>query len=126
MPNWQPNWQDVRWNQAAASRAIAELRRVAEELDQTSGERTRLAGEATAHWKGDHRLAFDGYLAAVLRDARRLAHEYREAARQIAQASERARAEQAHRERERARWRRERDAEQRREQAATAARRGPL
>jgi uncharacterized protein YukE len=124
MPNWQPNWQDVRWNQAAASRAIAELRRVAEELDETAGERARVAGEATAQWQGDHRRAFDGYLAAVLTDARRLAHAYREAARQIAQASERARVEQAHRERERARWRREQAAERRRDQQPVAGRRG--
>jgi uncharacterized protein YukE len=115
MPNWQPNWQDVRWNYGAADAAASALRRIADMLDETASKRADLAREAQAEWRGQFREVFDQELERLLRRAGELAHECREAANRIAQASQRARDEQAHRERERARWWREKREEEEQE-----------
>ena len=113
MPNWQPNWENVRWNHGAAEAAIAALRRAADMLDHTATDRARVADEAKVEWRGRYREEFDGQLAQMLRRAHELANEYRTAAGQIAGASQRAQEEQNRRERERERWRMEREAEER-------------
>ena len=114
MPNWSPNWQDVRWNWGAADQAASELRRVADSIERASGDRTRAAAQATEQWRGQHRLRFDSYLQDALARARAITEEYRDAAGRIDAASHRARDEQSRRERDRARWRAEMEAEDRR------------
>lgn len=107
MPNWQPNWEDVRWNYAAAGRAAGELDRVADQLDAGSSARMQVADLATAEWRGSYRVRFDQQLTATLREAWWQAGELRDAAARIRRASQWARDEQARRERDRERWRRE-------------------
>src|SRR5689334_9635090 len=116
MPNWQPNRQDVRWNQEAARQAIAALNHAADELARTAQEREVAAHQATAQWRGRHRQTFDERLRDTQARARDLAEDYRAAARRIAQASDHARDEQLRREQDRQRWQREQDDENRRNQ----------
>jgi uncharacterized protein YukE len=123
MPNWNPNWNDVRWNWSAADDARAALCHAADTLDSTANERSRAAAEAQAEWRGLHRDRFDVELAQMLRRGHDLANEYREAASRIARASQRAWEEQKHRERERERWRREKEEEDRRREEEARRRR---
>lgn len=116
MPNWKPNWQDVRWDHAAANAAIQALQRVANTLDSTRRSRIDVAQHAVAQWLGMHRTTFDGFLNQTISESQALAEECRAAAARIARASEQAQIEQRHRERERARWYEERE-EERREEA---------
>ena len=121
MPNWQPNWQDVHWNYAAADRAADELDRAADELESTSKARQQTADNAAAEWRGTYRRWFDRQTTEALRAAWWQAGEFREAAARIRRATQWARDEQARRERERERWRREKaeeDARHAREQRA--------
>jgi hypothetical protein len=119
VPSWQPNWEDVRWDYAAADRAAFELERAADALDRTSSARGQVAERATAQWRGAFRTRFDQQLIDTLGSAWQLAGTYREAAARIRQASQRAREEQARRERDRERWRQEKA----QEEAAARARR---
>jgi uncharacterized protein YukE len=112
MPNWQPNWNNVVWNHPAANEAASALRRVADMLEGTASERERSASEAKVEWRGVYRNEFDQELDRILRRARDLAHEYRNAAGNIMQASQRAHDEQARREHDRARWWAEKRAEE--------------
>lgn len=116
MPNWSPNWNDVRWNHGAANDAVAALRRAADEVEHSAAERMQVGRYATAEWRGIHRTTFDGALAQIISSARALADKYRAAAERIVEASRWAREEQARRERERERWRREKAEEERNQQ----------
>jgi uncharacterized protein YukE len=113
MPNWQPNWSDVDWDHGAAAAAIGALRRAADMLDQTTGQRERVAGEARAEWRGRYRDQFDGQFRQMVSCAHQLAEGYRDAAYRIARASQSAWDEQRWREEERARWYMEKEAEER-------------
>jgi len=113
MPNWQPNWEDVRWNHGAARDATSALRHVADLLDRTAAERARVAQDATEQWCGRYREEFGEHLERMLTRARELARECRDASGAIAQASQRASEEQMRRERERERWRAEKEDEER-------------
>jgi hypothetical protein len=115
MPNWQPNWDNVRWDWGAADNARAALCRAADRLDETNGQRVRRAAEAQAEWRGRYRDKFDGDLAGMVARSNGLAAQFRDAAGRIAQASQRAWEERRHRENERARWQREKEEEERRE-----------
>lgn len=117
MPDWTPNWENVRWDHAAADAAAGALHRAADAVERAAGERARAAVEAVTLWSGAHRRDFDQRLAGGLAAARALAVELREAAAAIGRASQLAREEQTRRERERERWERERDAERARERA---------
>jgi len=123
MPNWQPNWNNVRWDWGAADEARSALCHAADLLDGTANERSSVARDAQAEWRGRDREQFDGELAQLLRRAHDLANECREAANRIAQASQRAWDEQKHRERERERWRREKEEEDRRREEEQRRRR---
>jgi hypothetical protein len=107
VPNWQPNWQDVRWDFAAADRAASELDRAADDVDRTSAARDQAAQRAMAGWRGAYRLQFDAQLQGTQRTARYLAGTFRAAAVRVRQASGQAMQEQVSRERARERWRRE-------------------
>lgn len=115
MPNWQPNWNNVRWNHAAADAAVRALRRAADKLDHANDDRLHVARHAVADWLGLHRLTFDDFLHTTLSEAGNLAQPYRDAAARISAASDQARREQQHRERERREQeRREQERQQRR------------
>jgi len=115
MPNWQPNWNNVRWDWGAAGAAASALRRAAGKIEQTAHERVRVAAEAQREWRGRYREEFDERLREILQKAGSLAAEYRHMASRIDNASHAAREEQQYRERERERWRREKSEEERRE-----------
>lgn len=114
MPNWSPNWNNVRWDWGAADAAASALRHAAGVLDATAVERVGVANAAQAQWRGLHRERFDAELADILGRGRALADACRAAADRVASASQRAADEQRHRERERERWRREKEEEDRR------------
>lgn len=114
MPNWQPNWQDVRWSYDASGQAASELRRVAEQIDRSCSERSQIVEQTMREWRGVYRRQFDNYLRDASRRLRALADEYRAAAARIEAAAERARDEQTRRVRDRERWRLEKEAEDRR------------
>jgi hypothetical protein len=116
MPNWQPNWNNVRWDWGASDAAAQALRQTADRLDQGTGDRQQLASQAQIDWRGRYRNEFDDELARLVSRARGLAAELRQAADRIQYAANRAYDEQRHRESERRRWNREREDEERREQ----------
>jgi hypothetical protein len=111
VPNWQPNWEDVRWNWAAADAAAAELDRNADQLESNAGVWQQAAAAAALEWRGTFRSRFDSEGTDILRDAWYQAAEFRAEAASIRRASQMAREEQARRERDRARWRAEKAAE---------------
>jgi hypothetical protein len=111
MPDWSPNWTDVRWDHAAANAAITALNQAATALESGNTERIRQARIAVDQWSGPHRVTFDEYLNKVLKEGGDLAAAYRKAATDIANASRQATDEQNRRVRERERWQDERDEE---------------
>jgi hypothetical protein len=114
MPNWSPNWQDVRWDHGASDAAIAALRRAASEVDRQAGERARAALTMLGEWRGAHRLTFDERLRRADAEDTALAGDLRRAAQQVARLAQQAREEQSRRERERDEWERECEREDRR------------
>jgi hypothetical protein len=126
VPNWQPNWQDVRWNYGAADRAASQLDVAANELDLTSVAQQQAARSGSAEWRGLHRQRFDQLFMNKLGDAWHVAGTFREAAARIRRATQWARDEQTFRERERERWRREKEDEERRAREDARRRREKL
>jgi len=112
MPNWQPNWHNVRWDWGAADAAASSLRRAADRLEAMTAERQRVATEAQREWRGQYRKDFDERFRSVLKRAHDLAAEFRYMAQRIQTTSQNAGAEQKHREAERTRWHREKRAEE--------------
>ena len=119
MPNWQPTWEDVAWDHAAAEALSAELNRKADLLESSITRRTHVATYAAAEWQGTKRLLFDAYRETVMTRAQELANAYREMAERISTASGDARSEQNHRESERHRWQDEVADEEREERRRT-------
>lgn len=115
MPNWQPIWDDVKWDWGAANNAIQALRRSADLMENTARQRMGVAGQAKTEWRGRFRLEFDDKLRHMDHRAYVIASELRALAGRIASASEAARAEQSRREHDRARWYHEKEEEERRE-----------
>lgn len=111
MPSWSPNWSDVRFDHAAASAAIAELRRAANVVDDAGEQRGTLAHRASQRWEGQHRTTFDGDVRRLQTGGADLADAMRREAGRIADAAHDARVEQSRREEDRRRWQREADAE---------------
>jgi hypothetical protein len=112
---WEPNWNDVRWDHAAAGEMIAVLRQTAGILDTVSMELRHAALRSVAEWHGGHQQTFQE------RHARLLAriHEVRDrcgyAADMVQRVDHAARVEQCRRERERAEWEREQERKRERE-----------
>jgi hypothetical protein len=87
VPNWQPKWEDVAWDHAAAEALSAELNRKADLLESSITRRTHVANYAAAEWQGPKRLLFDAYRETVMTRAQDLANAYREMAERIGKAS---------------------------------------
>lgn len=123
MPNWNPNWQNVRWDHAAAAAAIVALNRAAAEVDRLAGERAGAALVVLGEWRGGHREDFNEQLQRAAAADRDLAADLRRAAGELARLGQQARTEQARRERERDEWRRECEREDRRAREEEARKR---
>lgn len=121
MPDWNPNWEDVRWSHPAADAARNALQRAADLVERTNGERGRAAVTAVGFWQGAHRTTFDQQLVLLGNSARDVATALRDAAAAIGRAALAAQEEQNRRERERQRWNDERDAERREDERRNAA-----
>jgi hypothetical protein len=113
MPDWEPNWNDVDWDHAAAQEAARELDRTANLLEESKHRRRQLANEARVEWRGRCRDEFDGRLTKTLHRAAELAAQLRAKASEIRDADRRAHAEQRRREQERERWWHEKRMEER-------------
>jgi hypothetical protein len=111
VPNWQPNWEDVRWNWAAAEVAASGLDHRADGLELESGVWQQASNFATPEWRGVYRLQFDDELTSSQSDVSNESAQLHLEAARIRRASELAREEQTRRERDRARWRAEKAAE---------------
>jgi uncharacterized protein YukE len=107
MPDWQPDWSDVRFDHAAAEAAAAECDRTAAVIGDQRACRAELARLAGARWRGRNRDDFDAAAARLDGDAAALAATLTSLAARIRQAADQARAEQARREAQRASWHRE-------------------
>jgi len=113
MPNWQPEWEDVVFDHAAADAAVAECNLAAGALDNAN------AGLATAAatlvtdgmWYGMHQVHYDVAEQRLQQAMPLTAVDLRRLASDITWAATRARTEQTHRESERARWISEKAAE---------------
>jgi hypothetical protein len=126
MPAWQPNWNDVTFDFAAAEAAIVECR-LAREVLQTRD--TVLSGplaQAREQWRGAKRIEFDETEAALGRDVDRLIDELRDAEQSLYADIAQANNEQTVRVRARAKWfeelREEQALERRRDEIAAEAR----
>ena len=102
MPNWSPNWNDVRWNWGAADAAASALRNAAGMLDATADERAGVARDAQVEWRGLFRDRFDAELAEILGRGQPWPTSVAPAADRVASASNRAIEEQRQRRRDRA------------------------
>ena len=112
MPDWNPNWDDVRWNASAAGSAAHALDVAASKLDEGLSRRSRYAKEAQAEWRGLHRDTFDEALRRMQLRSNELVAEYRRVVQRLRSATAAAQAEQRHREAERVRWREEKRREE--------------
>jgi uncharacterized protein YukE len=116
MPTWQPNWLDVRFDDARAQAAIDALRQCAGVVDAQAEQRAALARLAQTDWHGGARDRFDIELARMMREASDLAAALRATAARIEVGRDEAHLEQARRVDARDRW----WDEKRREDAARA------
>ena len=114
MPNWEPNWNDVKWDEGAAIDAARALFRAADKLDEIIERRVREAAGAQKEWRGRHSEQFDDYLNEMGLRSRRISQEYRETARKIIHRTQLAMQDQRNREKERERWKQQKAEEERR------------
>lgn len=115
---WQPNWNDVHFNRAAADQAASALHAAARRLDDQAARRAALVADADAQWRGGHRdVWFDTY-ERLRADAADLASRLRANASRINAASDAAVYEQALREQQRSDWLRLQEIQRQREAAA--------
>lgn len=116
MPPWQPNWNDVAFDQAKATEAASQCHTSAGTLDTILGGRSGL--EATDHWTGAYEVQYADEEPALFGALSDLRSDLLDLARRIEAAAREATAEQTRREDDRQRWRDERD----REEAAAGGR----
>jgi uncharacterized protein YukE len=113
MPNWQPNWEDVQFDHAAAQAAITECDLAAGALDNAlagvDGAVTALTNNGS--WYGAYQVDYDIAQQRLRGDFPDTRQALRKLATDIATAATNARNEQAHRESERDSWRQEKAAE---------------
>jgi hypothetical protein len=106
MPDWQPDWEDVVFDHAAAQAAIAECEHSASALDTAftgvAQADTRLGTDGA--WTGRYQREYDTERSALSTDAAAVAEDLRSLAGGIRSAAEDAAAEQTRRESERQRW----------------------
>jgi uncharacterized protein YukE len=107
-PAWTPRWDDVRFDQAAASAAADASRRVADLLERVGHASLDAAGAAQVDWSGRAREEFDGAHTRWLQRCATEAEALRRSAAHLEAAADEARLQQTARERERARWHQER------------------
>ena len=115
MPTWQPNWEDVRFDHAAAQAAITECNLAAGALDNglvgLDGAVTALAGNGS--WYGAYQVEYDVAQQNLRAEFPTTRTALAQLATDIATAATNAANEQAHRESERERWRQEKATEDR-------------
>lgn len=117
MPSWQPNWEDVIFDYAAAEEAAHECDSCARFIDERHASLDPAIEEARREWRGVHRDRFDSDLMMLDREADLLAADLRLTAARIRASAEAARLEQRSREIAREQWL----AEKRQEDLAAAA-----
>lgn len=113
MPDWQPNWEDVAFDHAAAQAAISQCKLSAGALDTgfTGFAQAVTALRTNGAWTGAYQSDYDGAQGRLGTDAGHTAGDLRTLASAIEAAAGKAKAEQTRREQDRARWRREKAAE---------------
>lgn len=115
MPTWQPNWEDVQFDHAAAQAAITECNLAAGALDNSlaglDGAVTALASNGS--WHGAYQAEYDTAQQNLRAEFPTTRAALAQLATDIATAATNARNEQAHRESERDRWRQEKATEDR-------------
>jgi hypothetical protein len=106
MPNWDPNWEDVQFDHAAAQDAANECTLAAGALDNaaTGAATARTTLTNNGSWYGAHQVEFHVAEENLRTEMGQTRLELLELARHIADAANRARAQQVFRESERARW----------------------
>jgi len=104
VPSWQPNWEDVRFDHAAAVEAAEACRRGATTADATAQAVTAAAPSASRDWSGSLSDDFRRELPELGDELSARHGELNALARQIEAAGDEARAEQARREQQRERW----------------------
>lgn len=112
MPNWEPNWKDIEWDESSAHNAELALKAAADLLEQSINRRRRYMLTAIEGWHGRHRREFDVHFENSLQKSRALANSLRETAWQVNRANLRAKEEQQRRVQERKRWEEEKAAEE--------------
>jgi uncharacterized protein YukE len=115
MPNWQPNWEDVQFDHAAAQAAVTECNLAAGSLDNAL---TGLSGAVSTlttdgRWDGAYQVEYHVAQENLRRDFPTTRAALAELAADITTAATNARNEQTHRESERDRWRQEKATEDR-------------
>lgn len=113
MPDWQPNWDDVVFDHAAADEAAAACRAAARQIDEVRGEMPGHRTTALEEWRGRYADDFDVEEVAVGRELDAVAADLRALARSIDAAAEAATTEQSNRAADRVRWREELEEENR-------------
>ncbi len=119
MPNWQPKWDDVKFDYAEANEAVGLCQGALVTLADRHAVLQGPYQMACVHWRGVKRHRFDAEWSAMHVQAEAAADQLRAHIVRLQRESAAALAEQRSREAERARWFREKAAE---EAAAAAAR----
>jgi hypothetical protein len=102
VPDWQPNWNDVDFDHAAATTAVTECRSSARAIDTALGGLDGLPD--TDHWVGRYKDDWSADQGPTRTDLSGTRDDLRSLATAIEQAASEARAEQSRRVTERERW----------------------
>jgi hypothetical protein len=104
MPNWQPNWENVTYDFAAADDAIADCRACIGFMEQREVVLGPPRRKATEQWRGRYREEFDRETLHLEGLANQVIHELHDSIRAISNETDAARNEQHRRVLERLRW----------------------
>ena len=111
MPDWSPNWSDVRFDHAAAEAAAAACERAARVVAEAAGTNEAAVRMATADAEGPRITRLVARFGRLQDQARTVQAHLRHTAAELRAASARARADQTARLDARERWRAEADVE---------------